>query len=102
MKLTEVDFLRIVSTEGHQFVVGTNAISVVPGFVKAVEQAASANERVVEWQCGLPRTIMRILLDYVYYKVRYLRYPDYNLLPKFNINPNYALQVFTAAQDLGI
>lgn len=102
MKLSEVDYLKIVSTDGHHFIVGANAISVVPGFIKAIEQASSAHDRVVDWSCGMPRSIVRVLLDYVYYKVRYLRYPDYNLLPKFKINPNHALEVFTAAQDLGI
>ena len=64
--------------------------------------ASSAHDRVAEAGCPYPKHILKTLIEYVYYKMRYMGLPDYSALPAFQIPPNLALEVFKASRDLGI
>ena len=102
MRRSEVDHLKLLSLDKHEFIISQNAFNLVPGFIEMVEGATVANNRTVEVQTMYTRAILKQILDYVYYKMRYSKYPEYNSLPKFEVKPQYALEVFKAALELGI
>lgn len=102
MRLSDVDFLKITSSDKRDFVVSINAVVLCPGFIKLVEAAPTAPDRVAEAVCPYPKHILKTVIEYVYYKMRYMGQPDYSALPAFHIAPNLALEVFKASRDLGI
>ena len=102
MRGSEVDHLKLLSFDKHEFVISQNAYNLVPGFIAMVEGATVANNRTVEVQTMYSRTILKQILEYVYYKMRYSKYPEYNSLPRFEVKPQNALEVFKAALELGI
>ena len=102
MRLADVDFLKVTSSDKREFILGINAVVLCPGFIKMVEMAASAPDRIAEASCPYPKHILKAVIEYVYYKMRYLGQPDYSILPPFHIAPNLALEVFKASRDLGI
>ena len=103
MKVSEVDYLRIISQDNQEFIIAQNAILLCPGFLKAVEDATSADSnRAVKYNMPYGRAIVKVVLEYVHYKMRYSRFPDYAHIPTFKVPPNIALEVFAASQLLGI
>lgn len=102
MKITEVDFLRIISADKKVFIVSINAVVLCPGLLKMVEHASLAEERVAETASSFPSRILKTVIEYVFYKMRYMSQEDYQSLPPFKIMPNQALEVFKAARELGI
>lgn len=94
--------MKITSSDKREFIVGINAVVLCPGFIKMVESAASAHDRIAEVSCPYPKHILKSVIEYVYYKMRYMTQPDYGSLPPFAISPNLALEVFKASRDLGI
>ena len=102
MKLIEVDFLKITSLDKHEFIISTNAVMLCPGLIKLVEEAQTADERVAETTILHSRHVVRCLLDYLHYKMRYLSAPEYNALPPFTVHPDYVLEVFKLAKELDI
>lgn len=102
MKLSEIDFLKINSQDKHEFIISKNAVLLCPGLIKAVEDLTFANERVAETTLAYNKHVIRGVLDYLHYKMRYLSAPDYGFLPPFNVNPDHVLDIFKLARQLGI
>lgn len=103
MKLVDVDYMKIKTIDKHEFIIGNNAILLCPGFIKMVEEADDAPERIVEViLSNTTRPVMRSVLDYLHYKMRHLNEKEYENLPTFKVAPQLALEVFKLAQELGI
>lgn len=105
MKLVDVDYLKIRTIDKHEFVISNNAILLCPGLIKLVEDATEAQNRMVEITISnATRPVMRTVLDYLYYKMRFLSVgaAQYEKLPPFKVAPNLSLEVFKLANQLGI
>lgn len=102
MKLIDVDFLKITSLDKHEFIISNNALLLCPGLIRLVEDLPAANERVAEVSLLYTRPVVRSVLDYLHYKMRYLSAPEYNAIPPFHVNPDHVLEVFRLSRELGI
>ena len=102
MKLADVDYLKLISMDKKEFIISSNAILLCSGLIKMVEEAISATDRIVVVPTIYPKAVLRCVLDYIYFKLRYISVQDYNSIPSFKIPPNIVLEVFKAAKELGI
>lgn len=102
MKLPDIEYMKLYSAEKHEFIIGRNAISLCPGLIKVVEEAQSAEEGIVLYETSYKQDILKVVLEYLHYKLRYIAQKDYQHIPEFKMEPIKAVEILKVAMDLGL
>jgi hypothetical protein len=102
MKTSDIDFMKLISSDKAEFIISANAVSLCPGLIKLLEACPSSLDRVAELHMQYPKKILSLVLDYLHYKMRYLTCPDYNYIPQMKLQTPAILELYRAAKDLGI
>mmetsp|Transcript_23260 Transcript_23260/g.26390 ORF Transcript_23260/g.26390 Transcript_23260/m.26390 type:complete len:100 (-) Transcript_23260:610-909(-) len=94
MSSGKLDFVKLVSAEGDEFFVEKEC-AYVSNFIRNTLEAgmAESNTKTITFQEIKTATLEKIV-QYLYYKIRY---KDEVSFPKFDLTPEIALEVLSAA-----
>lgn len=102
MKVSETEYLKIITADKHEFFIPSGTAILCPGFLALIEKAPEGEQGIAEARLPYGKGVIRVLIEYLYHKVRYLTLPDYALVPEFKLGSNNILQVFNLALEFGM
>jgi len=94
----EKEYVTLVSSDGHEFVVDKKA-ALVSGTIKSMLEGgfSEAENRRVAFQ-DISTPILEKIVQYFYYKLKYTN--STTSIPEFSIDPETALELLMAANFL--
>jgi len=98
----EIEYVKIVSKEKHEFFIEYVAAKQCEGIYDLIKDNTHVKEGIVA--CDLKeytKDVLEIIIQYLYYKLQNIKL-DKLTLDDFEIPPNKALGVFKAAINLKI
>lgn len=102
MRVSETEYLKIVTADKHEFFVPSTTAVLCPGFVALIEKATESEPGIAEARVPYGKSVIKVLIEYLYHKVRYLTLPDYDHVPPFQLGNSNTLQVFALALEFGM
>mmetsp|Transcript_15248 Transcript_15248/g.39646 ORF Transcript_15248/g.39646 Transcript_15248/m.39646 type:complete len:102 (+) Transcript_15248:59-364(+) len=99
--MADTEYVKLISAEGHEFIIDRNA-AVVSNTIKSMLQGAGTYTETSQGEIRFPEITTRTLektIQYFYYKLKYTNNKEGHL-PEFKIEPEHALELLMAANYL--
>ena len=102
MSSKEIEYVKIVSKEKHEFFIEYIAAKQCEGIWDLIKENTHVKERIVSVDLkDYTKDVLEIIIQYLYYKLQNISLGKFTL-DDFEIPPNKALGVFKAAINLKI